>query len=489
MIIAREVQVELFCKWAETFAEEEKDRSGAFNGWLAMGPERRAKCLAGLVNGEFTGFGDGPQLETVMLASLFHVLTFGRCIVATPMRLDAPLLRKISRAIEEILDEPVRGVGSELTCMPTALKFSNVVKSPLVLADFFVFSCELSMHPQYFPSGLPVLFLEIDTCLYKNRLMFFDRGRPQTTGMVYRCSKDIIPQWRGSPNIFDVLEGMRQLKIEAGGSFSYMEGGTAAEFQSQAGKILGRKPAPNLRQKYTAFTYRTSDERCAALIGDVLKCPSDAFVFFGDDELGKKLSRELRRSGQDFVLAKNTEDMVTALQTVSGRHVVLQPFSVSTMYPRGEGELKPGRIFIAELFMDESSMAKIVAAVSRAAIIESPPVVYFSSDDKLMSIYGEQGGFERFYSIMDFTEKYDPWRQIRRVFSKLIISRLDNIRSACLDDNMPIGSTSISGQQAGIAAGPGGRGATMTAARMTEGLCFCGSGKPFKECHGRAKAK
>lgn len=491
MIMARSAQIDSFYDWTEVFIKEEAEKGNAFKDWLSLAPETRKSLLYDLINGEIVKFGDGPQFEGVMLASLFHVLTFGRCLVLTAMKLDGPAVRRVSRCLEELLDEPVKTIGSELTCVPSNTKFSDVVRTPLAIADYFLFACDLLVHAQNFQPGLPVMFLEIDTCLYRNRLMFFDQRRPQTTGMIFRANVDIVPLWRGSKNVFDTVVELRQLKLLVGGSVSYVDKGVAMELGKQLKDVTDKKVTSNFEQKFTAFTFRKNDERSRAILTDIMKCECDALVFYNDEDLGMKLASELRKGGMDVVIVKNTEEMTTVLQSQSGKRVILSDLQVSTLSACPEKLDKHVQIFIAELLLDESSFSKIVASVKRIAIVDKPPVFYFSNEDKLLSIYEEQGGFEKFYNIMDFTEKYDPWRQIRRVLAKLIISRVNEIRSDCLDDNMPIPATSMERYDVVFSNATNNNPSARVRKRnvnLTEGLCFCGSGKPFKECHGKPKA-
>ncbi|MBR4674095.1 MAG: SEC-C domain-containing protein [Victivallales bacterium] len=484
MVMSQEAQIEPFCAWTETFVLEEKGRTGAFDKWLEVPEGMRKKMLRQLIAGEIVCFGDGPQVEGVFLASLFHVLTFGRCLIMNMMRVDAALVRNIGRSIEGILDEPLTHVGS-FCGVSSQLKFNDIGKCKLAICDYYMFATAMNSTPDLFEEGLPMLFLEIDSILYSNRLIFYDRGIPQSSGMIYNTNEKLIPLWRGNRSIYDVSEGLRQRKILIGGSSSYMNKQSAEQLNKQYPYLIAKPVVPNYRLKYSAFAFKTSDERIAALLSDIMKTPDDAIVFCNDDEICNKLMEELRKSGQDYVLVRDTEEMVTALASGSGKHVVLEIKMTSTMFSPPL-EKHPATLFVADPFLSEISYTKMNAAVNRMAIMKHDMRIYFSLEDSLIKLYEEQGGFARFFSLMDFTEKYDPWRQIRRVLAKTLLNRLASMRKQVMNDNMPLPVVSLRDRQTSDTANRPARSAAKVH-KMVDGLCFCGSGKPFKECHGKPR--
>lgn len=488
-IMACEAQIGPFCDWANAFAESEKEKgkSGAYNRWLEVPEQQRKADLRSLLEGKVVTFGTGPQLEAVMLASLFHIMTFGRCIVSTAMRVDAVLMRKITSSFDELDGIPIRHVGN-MAGVHSSLTFNACVGEnfPLIFGDYYMLVTAIHSKPEAFPQGLPILFLEIDYCLYANRLIFYDRGIPHSSGMIYRTNPKKIPQWLGNPNVYDAPDDLRNLRMEIGGSVGYLDSNSARELSRQLPYLFKEAAKPTPKVNYTAFAFRTNEERCATLAKDVLKCTGDAVIFFSDDAVGEKLLDELKKSGQDVVLAKDSEDMVTALATGQGKHVVVSRLLSSTLFPEPEVR-RPGTLFLADLFMTDIVHTKIFEAGDRL-IQQHQPKLYFSLDDKLIKIYEEKGGFEKFFAIMDFTEKYDPWRQIRRVLAKQLLKRLAKIRAEIMDDNLPIPTTSLQNRRQRPSVETAQRGVAK-AVKLTEGLCFCGSGKPFKECHGKPRPK
>ena len=483
LIMPREAMVEPFCKWTETFAAEEKERSGIFVQWLSWPEERRLAAMKGLVTGEIVKFGTGPQLEGVLMAALYHVLTFGRVIVATATLLDVTLARRVCRSIEELIGEPVRHVGS-YAGVRSSLSITDTVDAKYVLADYHMMMETMFKAPPAFKTGMCIMFFEADYSLYSNRIMFMDRGVPTAAGMIYNTTKDVKPNCLNNKNAYDIKDGLRELSIEVCGSTSYIDKLSADQLNEQYHELIKTPVTPSPKIRRTAYAYRTSADRLAALLSDIQKCKNDVLVFFSDEAIGAALQEELRKSGQTCVLVNNADEMSTALETGSGKHVILEG-NLPTTLAAAPKEPRPASLFVADLFINDLCYEKMLCVAERLTKLEGIMHVYFSLEDTLMKIYEEQGGFEKFFNLMDFTEKYDSLRQIRRVMGKLILGRLDKMRKAVLDDNLPLVTTNLKNRSRmksyTLRAAHG-----STKKAIGEGLCFCGSGKPFKDCHGKA---
>ena len=148
-----------------------------------------------------------------------------------------------------------------------------------------------------------------------------------------------------------------------------------------------------------------------------------------------------------------------------------------------------GALFVAEHFVSMAVHDKLFS-FSRLIFKETQqPRIYFSLEDSLFAIYEEDAQFKKLFNIIDFTEKYDPWKQIRRVLAKAMLNKLHKVRMTCLNEEMVVFTTSLAKvadhYSNGFAQQQQQR-AAKTSVKM-EALCFCGSGKPFKECHGKRK--
>ncbi|MBQ9367450.1 MAG: SEC-C domain-containing protein, partial [Victivallales bacterium] len=75
----------------------------------------------------------------------------------------------------------------------------------------------------------------------------------------------------------------------------------------------------------------------------------------------------------------------------------------------------------------------------------------------------------------------------RRVLAKTILSRLRSMRKQVMNDNMPLPVVSLKERQTSDTANRPARSVSKVH-KMVDGLCFCGSGKPFKECHGKPRS-
>ncbi len=482
--MSRDALVEPFCKWTEVFAAEEKERSGIFVNWLSWPEEKRQAAIKGLVTGEIVKFGTGPQLEGVLLAALYHVLTFGRVIVATATIMDIALTRRICRSIEELMEEPVRHVGS-YSGVRSSLTIQDLTEAKYVITDYHMMMESMFKAPPAFKTGMCIMFYEMDIALYCNRIMFMDRSIPTATGMIYRMDSNEKPQCVKGNNVYDIRDGLHDLSIDVCGSVSYMDSFSAEQLNKQYKGVLKGTVTPTPKIQRISYAYRTAADRLAALLSDILKCKNDVLVFFSDESIGTALQEELRKSGQPCVLVRDADEMATALETGTGKHVILEN-TVPTTLSAVPKERRPASLFVADLFINDMCYEKIFCAAERLTLLEGKMRIYFSLEDNLMKIYEEQGGFEKFFSLMDFTELYDTMRQIRRVMATMILRRLDKMRKAVLDDTLPLVTTNLKGRTKMKSYTLRTSQGSAKKAAIGEGLCFCGSGKPFKECHGKA---
>ena len=144
-----------------------------------------------------------------------------------------------------------------------------------------------------------------------------------------------------------------------------------------------------------------------------------------------------------------------------------------------------GALYLAEYFLCENMHEKVFAFAAGLFRQTSQPRVYFSLEDQMFAMYAEDAGFNRLFQLIDFTEKYDHWRQIRRVLAKSMAAKLHRLRTHSLDETAPIITMALNVSTPAMGAPKANR---KTSASRMDAPCFCGSGKPFRECHGKKLA-
>lgn len=471
-----------FCEWSERFtAEDEGEDSGCFRHWRRLPEAERQAKLRQAVTGGIPEMGSGPQIELALLTALFHVLRRGRCIISLAAICDRVLIRAAVRRFRDLDSIVVKSVG--MLGEYTSLKFSDCLLAQIVIIDHYIFASILRSNPEQLPGGLPVFFVEIDCCLYCNRLIFYERSVPRASGLIY---KSVLPQpaWAGNPAIFDAVQEMKKLGLELCGCYSYMDSFTAGEVN----KLLRDRVIGRIRGSraigFSAFTYRTSALRHAAVVRDVQKCEGNAIIVCLTEANVKEMQEALRKSGVEFTVTTVADDVGTALAMAKPeRRRVIIYAGMPTSQTAPPPERMPGELFLAECYLTDNYQAKMIAMSRRLMDCQQSPRLYYSLEDRLLTIYEQEGGFGRLFDVIEFTERYDPWRQIRRVLAKAMLRKLNRLRATLLDDNAPIPSLPLTGRGSSR---PERRSQASRGAQI-EALCFCGSGKPFKECHGKRK--
>jgi hypothetical protein len=478
----RQALAEAFCGWSERFtAEDEGESGGCFRHWRRLPSAVRQAKLRQAVRGGIPEMGAGPQLELALLVALFQVLRQGRCFISLAASSDPVLIRAAVRRFQDLDSLVIQSVG--MLGDRSGLKLSDCVKAQVVIIDHYILATVLRSNPELFSAGLPIFFVEIDSCLYCNRLVFYERSVPRASGLIYN-SEVSVPSWAGNPAIFDTVLEMKRLGLEICGSYSLVDRFTAGEMN----KLLRDRVVGRIRGSrgigFSAFTYRTSGLRNGAVVRDVQKCPTNAIIVCLTEGVVKDMQEALRKSGVEFTVTMMADDVATALALAKpGNRRVIIYAGMPTSQTAAPPERLPGALFLAECYLTDNYQAKMIAMSQRLMDCVQAPRLYYSLEDRLMAIYAQEGGFGRLFDVIEFTERYDPWYQIRRVLAKAMLRKLNRMRAALLDDEAPIPSLPLTGR----ASSAGGGRAKASRGAQVEALCFCGSGKPFKECHGKRK--
>jgi len=140
-------------------------------------------------------------------------------------------------------------------------------------------------------------------------------------------------------------------------------------------------------------------------------------------------------------------------------------------------------VFFADHYLLTHHHHKVLAYAEKAFCLVGKPWLYFSLEDDLFRFYAEQTRFDLSFTLIEFTERYDRHKQVRRVLANTILAKLRRLRNAYLTEEFPV-FTYVSGNRA--KAEQGGK-TKRRIGKQLDGACFCGSGRPFKDCHGKPK--
>jgi hypothetical protein len=476
-----------FFTWSEVFSAASEDHKELFASWRSLEDAERRRLLRLALADQIVAVGSGPQLELGILVALYRFLEGRRCYLATPFYISSPILRSVEKLLTALPGVTMRSAG--FMCGSSKFRFNDCLEMAIVMIDYFVLASAYRDKPDLFSDSPALFFLELDICLYHNRLVFYERGLPKAAGMVFSAnSSEALDQDEDKKKIlFDMLGNLAKAGVRCGGVLSRISPHVAGELSKCGrGALLPKAVTASKAAPYAAFAYRSNKERTAALAQDIMKSPHNALVV-GYTETGMKaLQEELRKSGQDCTSSNKASDVPTFFAMAGeGKRVMLFRGMPSTLIS-ASAERPSGVLYIAEHFLCFDHHLKILSATEKVLELPQAMHLFCSLEDPIFAMFSSERGFKRFFDIIDFTERYDPWRQIRRVLGKAMIRKVQRLRELSLHEESLLITTSLISPTAVITPESGQR--ARHAAKM-DALCFCGSGKLFKECHGRRRSK
>ena len=479
--------LEQFIPWTEEFTSAENDTNGTFTLWRALPKETRLNLLKNAIGGTIVSHPRCPQIELGFLYALFQLLCHRRTFICCPLAIDALAIRHLSEKILAIEKLKISLLGYSVGASQRHL--ADCQNCDFAFADYFQLFSAIKRQPDLFKSQVQAIFvLEGDFSLYINRIMAFEHNIPKAAGIVYKSTGKIPEMW-AKQEILDIMGYLKEAKLALAGSSCHIDPYTAQELNFVMGSAFRKPLKPDKHLPFSAFTYRTNLERISAVAVDVAKAKGNAIVVCYSDPILALLQEEFRKSGIEYTFTTHSADIITFFQMKSGddkrKILIFRGLPSTLVFP--EKPLCQGAIFVPEHFISMSIHDKLFTFSKLIFEETQEPKIYFSLDDSLFSIYEEDAQFKKLFNIIDFTEKYDPWKQIRRVLAKAMLNRLHKVRMDCLNEEMIVFTISLARNTDNYSSTlPSQRKATGTSVKM-EALCFCGSGKPFKECHGKRK--
>ncbi|MCR5381524.1 MAG: SEC-C domain-containing protein [Lentisphaeria bacterium] len=482
--------LEQFIPWTEEFTAAENDTNGAFSHWRSLEKDTRLGLLKEAIGGTIVSHPKCPQVELGFLYALYQLLCHRRTFICCPLTIDTLTIRHLSDRINAIEKLRIDLLGHSVSAGHRHL--SDCQNCDFAFADYFQFFSAVKRQPDIFKSQVQAIFiLEGDFSLYANRIMAFEHSIPKATGIVYKSTGKMPDSWTNKEDILDIMSFLNDAKLTLAGSSCHIDPYIAQE-DNFVMKSAFRKPLKGDKHlPYSAFTYRSNEERASGVTIDVAKAKGNALIICYSDPVLAKIQEEFRKSGLDYTFTTRSADINTFFEMKTGddkrRIMIFRGLPSPLVF--GEKPLCDGAIFIAEHFVSMAVHDKLFSFSKLIFNETQTPRIYFSLEDSLFAIYEEDAQFKKLFNIIEFTEKYDPWKQIRRVLAKAMLNKLHKVRMACLNEEMVVFTTSLvkvadyystgfSQQQQNKMA---------KASVKMEALCFCGSGKPFKECHGKRK--
>ena len=474
------VDRDAFVRFAEELAESGES---ALANYAKAEPKARQRALRELLAGGLHSVHSLPQLDLCVLAAMAHAAEGRQAFVITPMPVAPALVQHVTQLLGKTLGLDARAAGV-LFGQPAA-RLKQALKADVILTDAMQLFEVFRSGADFLQRGpAAALLCEADLCLYDSRIGTYERGKPQAVAAIYRTTV-ATPPWQEETNVVDFRDALAPFEHRAG-LLSYTSRHVVRELRKVYGPLFADRVRCKGASDFRALAFRTLAEKMTTLCRDLLKADGDCLVFMGDEEFRQNLYRQLRQRDQEPTLLGNPRDLRTFLSMESERKRVGLFRGAPTTFTQPIEKRAKINVFLAEHLLMSHQHGKLRAFCERDLDAPVPPTLYFSLEDEMFNIYADRAGVERFFSLIDFTEKYDKWRQIRRVMAHAVLRRVHSLRRACLDEDHPV--FTLVGMPGGPR-NPGGKSGKKRKKVGTrlEGLCFCGSGKLFRECHGKPK--
>jgi hypothetical protein len=469
-----------------SFAEElAQSGEPAVANYAAADPVARQRALRRLWAGGLHSVGSLPQFDLCLLAALGHAALGKQVFVISPLPASPILIRHATQLLGDSLGLDVRASGVVFG-QPTS-RLKQALKADVIFTDSMQLFEVARGNAAFLEREQTVAVLcEADLSLYDSRLGLFDRSTARAVAAVYRTTMD-KPPWEKDGNVVDSRDVLAQFG-RLDGVLSYTNRHVVREMKRVYGPLFPAGIACRSTRDLPALAFRTLEEKASALCRDILKAEGDCLVFMGDEEFRQNLYRNLRQRDQEPTLLGTSRDLRTFLGMKSSRKRVGLFRGMPTTLTQPFEPPERMNTFLAEHLLMGHQHLKLRAFCERDLPGSPLPTLYFSLEDEMFDVYADQAHVEKFFQLIDFTEKYDKWRQIRRVMARAVLRRIRSLRRACLNEEYPIFTFAGVAGSASPQANKPQKKSRKTVGKKLEGLCFCGSGKPFRECHGKSGA-
>lgn len=485
--------------WERLRSAAEGDRNDCFNdlinSLLATGDEalatipregsEAAQCreaIRAVAGGKLLAVGKLPQLEIAMLGALAYVAQGKRVLIFSGMPGDQLQTRKLSEFLKTTLPLDVRSAGR--TFGRATLKLRNALKADIILCDYLQFVRDAKAAPDLFREPTSVaLFCEADFCLYDGRLAVFDHGELQAVAAVYRTTKKSEAPWQEDRKVMDLARVLPQLFDTVAGVTSHLSRAVAKELSSAYGGALSGSVRPQSSGRLAKLVFRTAKQKHAELLKALDQAGGDSVVFLFQEMTHRALEQEAKRRGFRTAAVSDHQSLQAFLAPESNRRRIAFYYGCPSLLAPPPRQPPAATVFLADHYLFTHHHQKILAYTWKGLTLVGKPWLYFSLEDALFQFYAEQTRFELSFTLIDFTERYDRHKQVRRVLANTMLGKLRRLRRAYLTEEFPVFTYINPSRPKPKKAGK----AKQRIGKQLDGACFCGSGKPFKDCHGKRK--
>lgn len=434
-----------------------------------------ASVLRQMIDGQYVEVGPAPQGMLAMLVAL-HLL-------AQDMKVF--LFSGLSLGWENPAQSPLPGLRERMHFQPDIQweepGESRPYHGQLIFADYAGF-LQRTLRDENRLEGqdCAAVFCEADLCLYDRRLVFADDGNLRAIGALYE-GEEGSGTWYESPDFLDARDALQQFSMVCPIT-SHTSERVRRELLEAYGSVLGGQGETRKNVTIPAVAYRTHREKTRALAEDADAAGGPSLVFFLEARTRDLLENALSGQGLTTQRLTSMKQTFAFIDNANDGEVGLFPGLPALERDKAPRDKPLFNVFIAEHYPFEHHHQKIFAFCSKHLRRRYGPYFYLSLEDAVTAVFPrEREHFRKTFGVIETSEKWlSAGKSIRKWAAWLILRKLYAQRSKRFGNKVPILMAEGAFHQEPEKLEP-----TKTSIRnQLEGSCFCGSGKPFAECHG-----
>jgi len=476
--------LEPFCRFVEEFLGTPESEQ--------MFPELRqtdravwSRIVAELGAGKLVEAGTLPQVELALLGALLFVVAGKRVFFFSGLPSDFAVLGRLLEFGRDTLKVKLGTATVADRRSQDEAATEKVYDNELVVCEFPAF-LEAYHQDRDLVKERPSVAVccEAELCLYDARLAMFAGKTLRALAAVYHhTGKKASWAEAETGDTLDLRVIVRDFERVCGVS-SYIGADVRAELKqvyadSLAEVVRARKHGPGFRH----LVFKTRREKHEMLSRQAHEAEGDVLIFHYAEETRNALSERLKSAGEKVMDISNPRELIDFLRMSGTQKRVGLYYGIPPVLAQVLPERPAVTAFLAEHLLFPHHHGKILAFLHRNTVARSRPTLCFSLEDPLFGLTEKRSDFATHFELIRFTEKWDKHRQVRRVMARSIMATLRRVHRAALNEESPVFTVVLGGQPKPKKSSK----VKKTIGRQLGGLCFCGSGKPFRECHGKRK--
>lgn len=437
--------------------------------------KRLASVLGQMIAGKYVEVGPAPQRMLALLVALY-MLARDRKVF---------LFSGLSLGWNNPGRSPIPAFRERLSFQPdvqwTAEPGKKGYRGQLIFADYPHFIRYANRHENLLGGrDCAAVLCEADLCLYDRRLFLFDEDRFRGTGALYAGTEG-DGEWFERSDLCDAREVLSRFEVVCPMT-SYTSPRVRDEILETYGDVLAGKGDVRKDVSIPAAAYRDRREKLQALASDVETAGGRSLIFFLEQRTGDLLRQILADAGRRPHLLSSMKETFDFIGEAEDGDVGLFP-GLPALERDGSPEDRPTfNVFIAEHYPFEHHHQKIFAFCAKHLTRQYGPYFYLSLEDAVTAVFSsEREHFRKTFGVIETAEKWlSVGKSVRKWAAWLILRKLYALRRKRFGNRVPILTAAVPFPGRDEKVSP----MKKKIRRQLDGSCFCGSGKPFAECHG-----